>query len=436
MGSGPGPEALPPEPADALQALEARTARIDRELAVSQSWSAAVDRLAQAEDAEDGPPPGFTRSFLEEADKERAAMLKILPPDRQGDLEQDLLSLRSVFADRAASAEASGLALRRRSGLYRALDGYRSGVSRDPGLFDEAVLRMDSLSSDLGLPEDRLSAMRREVRDVLGNSAVDGLMEDPDRVARVLSDGLFDDVLSEASKTRRLSEAQTEASRRKLLSREQAVSGLAVQARQGRAPDEAILTAERNGVLAPAEAAHLRQSNAQAVEEATLRAARIEHVMMATGPFDPFDPADQSAVSTYWDSVSEVHVSDDPAEQKEREFGFAGRMGILPDGLARKYQGALLSADPTLSVSGAMALSELHEMNPDLVVGIPQNRLQQAEAIAQYAVLDLPPERAIELAARDIETASRPAPLKDLPLAAFDTPDVGADPADIAALAI
>ena len=94
--------------------MQARTARIDRELAFSQSWLASVERLGEAEAAPWGPPPGFTRSFLEEADRERADLLKTLPPGRRSDLEQDLLDLRGEFAGRAADVEASGLALRTR----------------------------------------------------------------------------------------------------------------------------------------------------------------------------------------------------------------------------------------------------------------------------------------------------------------------------------
>lgn len=311
-GTGGGlhesPEALPLEQANALRALENRTARIDRELAVAQSWRAAVGRLAQAEEAEDGPPPGFMRSYLDEADKERAALLKTVPTSRQGELEHDLLSLRSVFANRAAQVEASGLALRRRAGLYRALYEYQQGVTGDPGLYDEAVRRLDKLSADLDLPEDRLKAMRDQIRDTLGNAAVDGLMTDPDRAARVLSDGLFDDALSEASKARRLSEAQTAAARNTLLSREQAVSKLTAQARQGTAPDEAILAAERESVLAPAEAARLRDANAQAAERAASRVARIQRVATLTEPLDPSDPEDRAAASDYWESIADVSL--------------------------------------------------------------------------------------------------------------------------------
>ena len=96
-GTGDGPETLPPEAAAGLRTLEARTARIDQGLAVSQSWLSAVDRLAQAADAPEGPSPGFTKSFLEATGRDRAAALDTLPPDRRGRLDQDLLGLRADF---------------------------------------------------------------------------------------------------------------------------------------------------------------------------------------------------------------------------------------------------------------------------------------------------------------------------------------------------
>ena len=76
---------------------------------------------------------------------------------------------------------------------------------------------------------------------------------------------------------------------------------------------------------------------------------------------------------------------------------------MLPEGLRRKYQGALLSADPAVAVSGADAVAKLAAMNPALVADIPADQRQRAQAIAQYAALDLPPERAIELAEKQIE---------------------------------
>ena len=237
-GTGGGLEPLAPDMAEGLRALEARTARIDRELAVSQAWRAGVERLAGAENVPDGPPPDFTRSFLDDLDRERAQLLKPLPSGGQEALERDLLDLRADFLDRAADVEASGMALRRRSALYETLDGYRAGVTRAPGLFDRAAGRMERLVSEIALPDDRREPMRAYVKDALANAAVDGLMREPTRAAQILADGLFDDVLSEASKAQRMQEAQDRISRDEHLNRERTVVNLTAQARDGTASDE------------------------------------------------------------------------------------------------------------------------------------------------------------------------------------------------------
>ncbi|MEM9684776.1 MAG: hypothetical protein AAF942_16005, partial [Pseudomonadota bacterium] len=92
-----GPAPLPPETAAGLRTLAARTARIDRELAVSQSWLSGHERLARAEDAPQGPPPGFLRSFLDDADRDRETALKTELPDEAKDaLGLDLLDLRAT----------------------------------------------------------------------------------------------------------------------------------------------------------------------------------------------------------------------------------------------------------------------------------------------------------------------------------------------------
>ena len=79
------------------------------------------------------------------------------------------------------------------------------------------------------------------------------------------------------------------------------------------------------------------------------------------------------------------------------------RTGVLPDGLRRKYQGALLSADPAVAVSGAQAIDTLVQQDPVLVSDIPADQRHRAQAIARYAALDLPPDRAVQLAEKDVE---------------------------------
>jgi hypothetical protein len=426
-----GPEALSPEQDDALRALQDRTARIDRELAVSQAWRAGVERLSDAEQTPGGPPVDFTRGFLDDLDRERQQLVMSSPPDGQEPLERDLLDLRSDFLDRAAQAEASGMALRRRTGLYDALGEYDAGVTQDPGLFDQAVGRMDSLISGLGLPEDRQGSIRTYVRTALGNAAIDGLMKAPARAERVLSDGLYDDVLPEPVKALRLTEAQERVTRDDRLNRERTVAELTEQAQDGTASDEAILEAERKQTLSPADSAYLRQASATATAAVAVRDARIRRVASATERLDPSDPEYRAAGSDYWDSVAEVYVSDDPVQQRENELRFVERTGVLPKGLENKYRGALYSRDPAVVVQGANAIAHLASQDPALVQGIPADEVRCARAIADYAALGVEPDRAVELGDKKIAAEGIPpagtAQPGELQVAAADEPPVMSD---------
>ena len=430
---GDGPEPLSPEQSDALKAIEDRTARIDRELAVSHAWRAGVERLSEAEETPGGAPVGFTRSFLDDLDRARQQVVTSLPPAGQEPLERDLLDLRADFLDRAAQVEASGMALRRRTALYDALDGYVAGVTRDPGQIDRATGRMDSLIAGLGLPADRQDAMRGFVKDVLGNAAVDGLMQDPVRAERVLSEGLYDDVLSAPSKTLRLKEAQDKVARNAHLDRERTIASLATQAHDGAASDEAIRRAQRVQQLSAADAAYLIETNAKAAEAARTRDARIQRVATTTERLNPSNPEDRAAGSAYWDSVSSVYASDDPKAQQENELHFVERTGVLPQALEKKYRGALLSKDPMVVAPGAVAITRLGSLNPAVVQEIPPAEVGRANAIAGYALLGVAPDRAVELGDEKVAAESaRPAdPTQpgEVQVAANDEPSVMSDSA-------
>jgi hypothetical protein len=433
QGTGDGPGTLPPDEAAGLRTLEARTARIDRELAVSQSWLAGLTRLAEAEDAPEGPSPGFTRSFLEETDRERSLVLKPLPLDRQASVAQDLMALRQGFAERAAAVEADGMALRRRLALHRTLEGYRTGMAQDPGVYDDAAGRMQALVSDLGLPEERKHALDLHIRDALGNAAVDGLMQEPERAERLLSTGLFDDALTEASKASRLTEAQGLVARNRLLARERTLSELMARARGGTASEEAIAAAEQGGSLTAAESDHLRARNREAGQATELRQARIQRVALAA-TLDPSDPEDKAAADAYWEEVSEVYASDNAEAQRKAELAFVERIGVLPDALRRKYQGALLSADPTIAVSGARAIDGLTRLSSALVTDVPADQRQRSGVIAKYAFLDIPPERAIELAGREItDSTTKPEPTEHVGTAAMDSTSSESDKIEVGA---
>ncbi len=232
-----------------------------------------------------GAPVGFTRSFLDDLDRERQQLVTELPPAGQAPLERDLLDLRADFLDRAAQVEASGMALRRRTALYDALDGYVAGVTRDPGQIDRAAGRMDSLIAGLGLPEERQGAMRLFVKDALGNAAVDGLMRDPARAERVLSDGLYDDVLSASSKTLRLKEAQDKVARNVHLDCERTIASWWHRRTTARRRNKRSCRPNEGSSLSAADAAYLIETNARATEAA--RAPRRPHPARGDGDRTP-----------------------------------------------------------------------------------------------------------------------------------------------------
>ena len=431
--------ALPPEQADGLRRLEARDNSLGAGLALSEAWLAGLDELQDAADAPDGTPAGFARDFLLRADKARAATLTRLPAAQRADADQALLDLRAELTDRAASAEASGQALRRRLGLRRALDNFSAGVRRDPGAFDSAAGRMTALVDGLGLPAERVTALRGKIADTLGNAAVDGLMAEPSEAAAMLDAGLFDDALSGETKAARLAEARVLADREWLLARERARGELLTLAGEGRAEEDAIAAAEAAGSLTAADAAQVRAADAAARQAAETKRMRIDRVAAADGPLDPDLPEDRAAVDAYWETVAEAHASDDPAQQQAADLTFVKTIGVLPDALARRYRGGLLSSDPTLVVQEAAAIAELERTDPRLISALPPEDVRRATAIDEFAALDLPPERAVELGEQKAATEIEDVAGEDLPPATSvsddaivdndqaDTPFVGFD---------
>ena len=388
---------LSPEQAAGVRRLEARDAQLERGLAVASAWRAGHEALRDTEDAPDAAGPGFARSFLSAFDRERADALKAASPALRVDLDQDLLGLRAELSDRAVAAEASDQALRRRLGLRRALDNYRAGVARDPGAFDSATNRMMGLVESIGLSEAQREALRVHSRDVLANAAVDGMLDDPTETEAALTGGLFDDALTPASKAARLAEVRVRLDRERLLSRERARGALLALAGEGRAEEAAIAAAEAAGSLTPADATRVRAADAEARQAAETKRMRIDRVAAATGPLDPDLPEDQAAVDAYWETVSEAYASDDPAQQQAAHLTFVKTKGVLPTALANRYRRGLLSGDPALVVQEAGAIAELDRTDARLISALPTDEVRLARAIDEFAALDLPPDRAVEL---------------------------------------
>ena len=326
---------LPFETAAGLNRLQAQDVRIAREATAADAWLAAMAQLTAVSDA--GAPTGFTRNFLAETDRSLEAAVNAAPPPLRDAVAEDMSALRGQLGERAAAAEAAGRAVGRRRMLRRVLDVYRDGVAQDPGQFELAAARLTGLADDLTLP----TAARAEIRDTLANAAVDGLMADPETAAAMLEQGLFDGALTSGSKVARLGEALAAADRARLLNREATRDALMAQAETGALDAEALTGAANAAGLSDAEVAQLHKAGEAARRAATARAAAIDRIGSLTGPLDPEDARDRADVDAYWQAVSPVFASEDPAAARQAELRFVRRAGVLPVALSNQYQGLL-----------------------------------------------------------------------------------------------
>ena len=393
---------LPPAQADGIRALQARDDGITRGLTVAEAWRDGVSALHQAEGAEDGAPAGFARDFFANADRGRLVALWSTVPGQREALDDDLQGLRADLGDRAVTAEATGLALRRRLGLMQVLETYAGGVAEDPDLFDSADGRIAKLVEGLGLPETRAGALRTEMRTRLANSAVDGLMADPAEAEAALRLGLYDDVLPKEIKQQRLTEAETKLQRARLLDGERRRQTLSRRAAEGVADETEIDVALADGGLSEIEADRLRLQTRQAQQDAEIRRARIDRVASGAA-LDPADTEDRQAADAYWEEISETLAVDDSAQQQAAELDLVCRIGVVPDGLAKKYRGMLLSRDPEAVVQGARAIMEIEGIVGSDPGAIPAEESRRAAGIVEFADLGVGADRAIELADAKIE---------------------------------
>lgn len=381
-----------------LARLRARDDAIDRTRAVSQSTAAGLRTLAAAEADPAGIEPGFADGFVAEIDRNHAETLRAAHADRRPELKAALDATRDDLAGRAAETEAAGRAVRRRLALREALDANVELVGLDGRALDGAARRMVALIDALGLPVDKRDALEAYVRGALANAAVDGLLDDPADAQAALAAGRFDDYLDEHAKAARSEQVAALLERRQVQAAANGLLALSLQAKAGGLDTAALDAAVADGRIGEADAARLRNLDANAREAAAARRAGIQRVAAADGALDPDSPEDQAAVDAYWDTVKDGFASDDPARAREAELFFARWKGVLPSALRKKYEGLLLSGDPALVVSGAEAVAGLE---PPLTKGIPPERLNLARTVAGYVDLGLTPGEAVARARED-----------------------------------
>ena len=127
----------------------------------------------------------------------------------------------------------------------------------------------------------------------------------------------------------------------------------------------------------------------------------------------PGAPEWRQAVDDHYAGLADALETMDPDTRARFEDDYARTTGVLPEAVAIRLRGGLLSADPAEQAAAAQRLARLKDVDSGLlIVIIPENERRRAQAIAELADLGLPPARAVELAAEKL--AQRVLPTKDL----------------------
>jgi hypothetical protein len=94
------------------------------------------------------------------------------------------------------------------------------------------------------------------------------------------------------------------------------------------------------------------------------------------GAFDRKVAAARQAARRFGGEQSAVleEAFDDPEQQRQAELDLVRRIGVLPDGLAKKYRGMLLSRDPEIVVDGARAVVEIDHLDLPIAGFVPPSR--------------------------------------------------------------
>jgi hypothetical protein len=120
---------------------------------------------------------------------------------------------------------------------------------------------------------------------------------------------------------------------------------------------------------------------------------RVDAVLHEGGTLDPGKPKDQAAVDAHFDSVVA------PGNPDEATLvAYVERIGMVPEGLAKRLKGGLASDDPQQVVNAASLIGALGKADAKLVEGLGAQRVRYAKAVTAGVEGALSPERAVELA--------------------------------------
>ena len=284
------------------------------------------------------------------------------------------------------------------------------------------------------LPPDILAAKVAAAKETIAHSTVAGLIElDPTLALQGLKEGVFDDDLPAAERKKLRARAgaaqrdrRAQAERGQIRERAAAAADgarrlVALEGAIGRGEAGEQAIAEAADILDEPTRARMRETlDARRADDAA-RHRRIETVSAvlagrapATGAGDgkpdgggdsgdtdprPGAPGWRQAVDDHYASLADALETMDPDTRARFEDDYARATGVLPAPVAKRLRAGLLSTGPAEQAAAAQRLARLKDGNPALVSVIPANERRRAQAIAEFADLGLPPDRAVELAA-------------------------------------
>ncbi len=392
-GGGPGPENT-----GRLQELDRVKQRIEQEI-LAATFLLDGTRDLQAGTRDPGATgPQFFEQFREKNEQRKDQALAAAPEGMRAVLREDLTVLGAAINDRSVLLEGTSRAVQRRVRLRTLFERYGDIVRNDPTQLTAIASRATAVFDDMNLPEDRRANIRREVHDLIGNAALDGLIDDPVDAQAMLESGAFDALLTPESLTTRRAQVNGEVQRAQVIAKERAMIELSDAADAGGLTETTIGAAVQAGQLTALEANLLRAKNEDALASAAREQALLERIPAKNGRFDPGVPEDQETVDALWKTVGAEISAGKPEEQASRELTFVRNRGVLPMALRNKYVGLLYSADPALQVAGAKAFGALEKINPRLVENFPPEVRDRARAIGEFADIPLAPDLMVSLA--------------------------------------
>ncbi|MDH3703135.1 MAG: hypothetical protein OEU46_17650 [Alphaproteobacteria bacterium] len=413
---------LPPEAAEGLRGLERMNQRIEREILAASYLLDGMRELREGARDRGAADPQFFGSFRQSTERRMFQTLTAAPESVRSVLREDLSVLGAALKDKSMTLEGEARAVQRRVRLGALFETFAEIVRNDPTQIEAVLSRATAVFGDMALPEDRRAEIRRHVRDLIGNAALDGLLDDPADAQGLLNAGDFDALLTPESLASRKAQVSGEMQRAQILAKERTMIELSEAADTGGLTGKGIDDAVRAGTLTKLEADFLRAKNDDALAAAAREKALLDRVPAKNGRFDPASPEDQETIDALWKVAGEQISTGKPDEQASREVRFVRNRGVLPTALRNKYSGLLYSADPALQVAGARAFAALEKIDPRLIEKFPPEVQDRARAIGNFAEIPLAPDLVVSLAEDELAKSNQAEVAGEFPEEAEATP--------------